>query len=89
MVGIPTASGCRMPVERDAAGDGSRAETTPASPDRMHAAGFAEFRPEATNETEAGREKNRRVELYFYARKNDNKDALQKSVLDKAEALNQ
>lgn len=56
--------------------------------DRMHAAGFAEFRPEASNESISGREKNRRVELYFYARKNENKAELEQSVLDKAEALN-
>ncbi len=57
-------------------------------PNRMHAAGFAEFRPEASNETEVGREKNRRVELYFYATQTDQKGELQKSILDKAEALN-
>ncbi len=56
--------------------------------DRMHAAGFADYRPEASNETVEGREKNRRVELYFYARKNEDKSELQQSVLDKAEALN-
>ena len=57
-------------------------------PDRMHAAGFAEYRPEASNETVKGREKNRRVELYFYAKKSAEKDKLQQSVLDKAKALN-
>ena len=56
-------------------------------PDRIHAAGFADYRPEASNETVKGREKNRRVELYFYARKNEEKSDLKKSVLDKAEAL--
>ncbi len=56
--------------------------------DRMHAAGFAEFRPEASNETNEGREKNRRVELYFYASQKDGKSELQQSILDKAEALN-
>jgi len=56
--------------------------------DRMHAAGFAEFRPESTNETAEGREKNRRVELYFYASKKDGKSELQQSILDKAEVLN-
>ncbi|MDF1880484.1 flagellar motor protein MotB [Sulfurimonas sp. MAG313] len=56
--------------------------------DRMHAAGFADFRPEASNETVKGREKNRRVELYFYARKNEEKSDLKKSILDKAQALN-
>ncbi len=55
--------------------------------DRMHAAGFADFRPEASNENAEGREKNRRVELYFYSRKNENKAELEQSILDKAEAL--
>ena len=58
-------------------------------PDRMHAAGFADYRPEASNETIKGREKNRRVELYFYARKNDKESDLKKSILDKAESLKQ
>ena len=57
-------------------------------PDRMHAAGFADHRPEASNATVKGREKNRRVELHFYARKSDDKAEIKKSVLDKAEALN-
>jgi chemotaxis protein MotB len=56
-------------------------------PDRMHAAGFAQYRPEASNATLKGREKNRRVELYFYAKKSDEKSELQKSVLDKAKTL--
>ena len=57
-------------------------------PDRMHAAGFAQYRPEASNASEKGRAKNRRVELHFYARKNDKQNELEQSVLDKAEALN-
>lgn len=57
-------------------------------PDRMHAAGFSSYRPEASNATVKGREKNRRVELYFYAKQNDKESELQKSVLDKAKALN-
>ena len=56
--------------------------------DRMHSAGFAEFRPEASNETVEGREKNRRVELYFYSSKKDGKSEIQQSILDKAEVLN-
>jgi len=58
-------------------------------PDRMHAAGFANYRPEASNETIKGRKKNRRVELYFYARKNDKESELKKSILDKAKSLKQ
>jgi len=58
-------------------------------PDRMHAAGFAQYRPEASNASITGREKNRRVELYFYAKKPDEKSELQKSILDKAKTLNQ
>lgn len=58
-------------------------------PNRMHAAGFADHRPEASNATAKGREKNRRVELYFYARKNDGQNELQQSILDKAETLPQ
>ena len=58
-------------------------------PDRMHASGFAQYRPEASNASVKGREKNRRVELYFYAKKSDEKEALQKSVLDKAKTLSQ
>ena len=58
-------------------------------PDRMHVAGFAQYRPEASNASLKGREKNRRVELYFYAKKEDQKSALKKSVLDKAKTLNQ
>ena len=57
-------------------------------PDRMHAAGFAQYRPEASNANEKGRAKNRRVELYFYARKKDKQSELEQSVLDKAKALN-
>lgn len=56
--------------------------------DRMHAAGFAEHRPEGSNATIKGREKNRRVELFFYARKNENESELKKSILDKAKTLN-
>ncbi len=58
-------------------------------PDRMHAAGFADYRPEGSNTTLKGREKNRRVEIYFYARKNESKGELKQSVLDKAKTLNQ
>ncbi|MDQ1263112.1 MAG: chemotaxis protein MotB [Campylobacterota bacterium] len=51
-------------------------------PKRVSAAGFAEFNPKATNVTEAGREKNRRVELHFYAPKSVDKSKVKKTVLD-------
>jgi len=57
-------------------------------PERMHAAGFAEYRPEGSNATVKGREKNRRVDLNFYARQKGDGSELQKSILDKAKALN-
>ncbi|WP_373035456.1 OmpA family protein [Sulfurimonas sp.] len=52
-------------------------------PKRINAAGFAEFKPLATNVTEAGREKNRRVELHFYGTKTDDEAKIKRSVLDK------
>lgn len=55
-------------------------------PKRINAAGFAEFKPLATNVTEAGREKNRRVELHFYGSKSDDEAKIKRSVLDKATA---
>lgn len=51
---------------------------------RVSAAGFAEFKPVATNATKTGREKNRRVELHFYGKKNDKDGKLSASILDKA-----
>ena len=53
-------------------------------PERISAAGYAEFKPLATNATKSGREKNRRVELHFYGTKNESKSKLNSSVLDKA-----
>jgi chemotaxis protein MotB len=55
-------------------------------PKRISAAGFAEFKPLATNVTEAGREKNRRVELHFYGSKSDDEAKVKRSILDKATA---
>lgn len=56
------------------------------APDRINAAGFAEFRPLATNATENGREKNRRVEIHFYGKKSDQEAKAKNSILDKAAA---
>jgi chemotaxis protein MotB len=53
-------------------------------PKRISAAGFAEYKPLATNVTKAGREKNRRVELHFYGSKSDQEAKIKRSVLDKA-----
>jgi chemotaxis protein MotB len=55
------------------------------NPARMFAAGFAQYRPIATNATAAGREKNRRVELHFYGTKNEDKMKAEESVLDKVQ----
>lgn len=51
---------------------------------RISAAGFAEFKPVATNATKSGREKNRRVELHFFGEKNEKDAKANLSVLDKA-----
>ena len=53
-------------------------------PTRISAAGFAQYKPLATNVTKAGREKNRRVELHFYGSKSDQEKKIQSSILDKA-----
>ncbi|MBW6487674.1 flagellar motor protein MotB [Sulfurimonas sp.] len=53
-------------------------------PKRISAAGYGEFSPKATNVTESGREKNRRVELHFFGANPDDKDKVQQTVLDKA-----
>ena len=53
-------------------------------PKRISASGHAEFKPLATNVTEAGREKNRRVELHFYGSKTDEEAKVKRSILDKA-----
>lgn len=53
-------------------------------PDRISAAGYAEFNPIATNATAEGRERNRRVEISFYGRKSSKDSEMKKSILDKA-----
>ena len=55
-------------------------------PERISASGFAEYTPVATNATQSGREKNRRVELHFFGKKSDSKAATKKSVLDQIQA---
>ncbi len=55
-------------------------------PTRINAAGFAEYRPLATNATKSGREKNRRVELHFYGKKSDKEESVKRSILDKVSA---
>lgn len=56
------------------------------NPKRVYAAGFAQYRPLATNVTKSGREKNRRVELHFYGRKSEKEGEVKQSILDKAAA---
>ncbi len=52
-------------------------------PQRISASGYAEHKPISTNVTESGREKNRRVELHFFGKKNENDVKIDTSVLDK------
>jgi chemotaxis protein MotB len=49
---------------------------------KLHAAGFADNVPLASNITPEGRTKNRRVDLYFFSKKKDNERAAKKSILD-------
>lgn len=51
---------------------------------RISASGYAEFKPQATNATKSGREKNRRVELHFYGSELEKKTKVSSSILDKA-----
>lgn len=54
------------------------------APERISAAGFAEYSPLATNATKSGREKNRRVELHFYGKKSEDEKKARSSILDQA-----
>jgi len=51
-------------------------------PSRMHACGYAQYKPIATNVTQIGREKNRRVELRFFGKKNKDSIKAPTSILD-------
>ena len=51
---------------------------------RIHASGYGEFTPVATNATKSGQEKNNRVELHFYGEEAAKKKNVKTSVLDKA-----
>lgn len=51
---------------------------------RVSASGYAEYKPVATNATKSGREKNRRVELHFFGKKNDKNVKINTSILDQA-----
>ena len=55
-------------------------------PGRVSASGFAEYTPIATNATQSGREKNRRVELHFYGKKSEKEAKTRSSILDQAPA---
>lgn len=51
-------------------------------PKKITASGKAEFEPIASNATDEGRLKNRRVELHFFSLDENKRDQAQKSVLD-------
>ena len=53
-------------------------------PSRVSASGYAQYQPLATNATESGREKNRRVELHFFGSEKTDKEKAKINVLDKA-----
>jgi len=53
------------------------------TPKRLSATGYAQYKPVATNATQTGREKNRRVELHFYGKKNAQQSKVANSILDK------
>ena len=53
------------------------------NPKLLTACGKAGYDPIASNNTPEGREKNRRVELYFFSRNKKNKRQTEKTILDK------
>ncbi len=55
-------------------------------PQRLSSAGYAQYRPVATNATKEGREKNRRVEIAFFGKKVESEDKMKKTILDRAPA---
>ncbi len=52
------------------------------SPKRLVASGRARFNPIASNQTEKGRAKNRRVDLHFYSSDKNYENSIRKSILD-------
>jgi chemotaxis protein MotB len=54
------------------------------APNRVSAAGDAEYKPLATNATKAGREKNRRVEIAFFGKKSEAEAKVKQTILDRA-----
>ncbi len=53
------------------------------SPKRLTAGGKAQYDPVASNSTQEGKAKNRRVELRFYSTTSKNQQAVKKSILDR------
>jgi chemotaxis protein MotB len=53
------------------------------NPKQLSAAAYGEYHPIASNDTPQGRAKNRRVEIWFFAKKKELQENVQKSVLDK------